>query len=211
MKYYITLSFLLLFSIICHSQSDSTIQLKIIGNKLCINKQNLLLSFSYYYENNTKNNVAILDYYDPCFWEDFNQDSTRSEALVLVIKDDSGKIVLPTNKIDSLYLSDHEKYSIDSSAFYEKYKHQQEKDHIFHTRVLRPKDILINLYTIKLNKRKCFQAKKFEFDFSRKYFFSLYYLSKNDIFQLLNHSILEHDTQLFKGKLQSNEVELCWK
>lgn len=211
MKYFITISFLLSFSIICHSQSDSTLQLKIIGNKLCISKEKLLLNFSYYYENNTKNHVAILDYYDPCFWEDFNQDTSKSEALVLVIKDDSGKTVLPTSQPDSLYVSESEKYSIDSAAFHEKHKHQQEKDHIFHTRVLRPKDVLINLYTIKLNKRKCFQAKKFEFDFSRKYFFSLYYLSKEDISPLLNHSMLGHDTQLFKGKLQSNEVELCWK
>jgi hypothetical protein len=211
MKYFITISFLLSFSIICHSQADSTLQLKIIGDKLCINKEKLLLSFSYYYENNTKDNVAILDYYDPCYWEDFNQDSTRSEALVLVIKDDSGKIVLPSSNIDSSYVLDHEKYSIDSSAFHEKYKRQQEKDHQYHTRVLRPDNIFINLYTIRLNKRKCFQAKKFEFDFSRKYFFSLYYLSKEDISQLLNHSLLGHDTQLFKGKLQSNEVELCWK
>jgi hypothetical protein len=94
--------------------------LKIIGDKLCINKGNLLLSFSYYYENNTQDHVTILDYYDTCYWEDFNQDSTRSEALVLVIKDDSGKIVLPTSKIDSLHLSDHEKYSIDSAEYYEK-------------------------------------------------------------------------------------------
>ncbi len=211
MKYFITITFLLSFSIICHSQSDSTLQLKIIGDKLCINKEKLLLSFSYYYENNTKDNIAILDYYDPCYWEDFNVDSTRSEALVLVIKDDSGKIVLPSSKIDSLYVLDHERYSTDSVAFYEKYKRQQEKDHLFYTCVLRPKDVLINLYTIRLNKRKCFQSKKFEFDFSRKYFFSLYYLSKEDISQLVNHSMLGHDTQLFKGKLQSNEVELCWK
>jgi hypothetical protein len=211
MKYLITLSFLLSFRIICHSQSDSTIQLKIIGDKLCINREKLLLSFSYYYENNTKNNVAILDYYDPCFWEDFNQDSSKSQALVLVIKDDSGKIILPTSKIDSLYLSDHDKYITDSSSFHEKHKRQQEKDHIFHTRVLRPQDVLINLYTIKLNKRRCFPAQEFVFDFSRKYFFSLYYLSKEDISQLLNHSSIEPDTHIFKGKLQSNKVELCWK
>lgn len=211
MKYLITLSLLLLLNIIGHSQPDSTIQLKIIGDKLCIDKQKLLLNFSYYYENNTNNNVAILDYYDLCFWEDFNQDTSKSQALVLVIKDDSGKIVLPTNQIDSLYLSDHERYTSDSSLFHEKHKRQQEKDYIFHTRVLRPKDVLINLYTIRLNKRKCFTTQKFEFNFSQKYFFSLYYLSKEDISQLLNHSMLGHDTQLFKGKLQSNQVELCWK
>jgi len=196
---------------IVYAQSDSSLSLHIIGEKVVVNKEKLLLNFSYYYENQLANDVAVVDYYSPCFWEDAHQDTSKSSFLVLIIKDDSGKIVLPTQPIDSVYSSDHDKFLVDSTQFYDKFEKMQKLDFVFHTRVLHPKDVLINLFTMKLNKRKCFQARYFDFDFSRKHTISLFYLAKDDILLLLNKTVLKPDDEVFLGKIHSNEVELIFR
>lgn len=198
-------------SFVVSAQTDSSISLHIIGEKVYVNKEKLLLNFSYYYENHLSKDAIVMDYYNPCFWEEAHQDTTKSQFLVLVILDDSGKVVLPKQHPDTLYSKNHELFLADSTHFYEKFYKLQKQDFIFHTRLLRPSDVLINLFTMKLNKRKCFQTRYFHFDFGRKYTISLYYLAKDDIHLVLSMAALKKDDEIFIGKLRSNEVELVFK
>lgn len=213
MRFLLTLILLGLLSIHAFCQYDSIITLRIIDQKICYNKKTSALNFSYYFENHSDSHLVIIDYYEPCVWENpLNRlDSNQTFGLVLKIVDDSGKVLLPTVVIDSVAMSHHEKYTSDSTRFFEVYERTRDKDYLFHTRSLRPLDVLINLYNLKMNKRKCFYKSTFAFDYTRKYKIHLYYQSNEDVAKLVRHSVLNKDDVLFIGTLKSNEVDLCFK
>lgn len=205
--------FLGLLSIDAFCQHDSIITLRIIDQKICYNKKTSALNFSYYFENHSDSHLVIIDYYEPCVWENPRNklDSNQTLGLILRIVDDSGKVLLPTVVIDSVAMLHHEQYTSDSTKFFEVYERARDKEYLFHTRSLRPLDVLINLYNLKLNKRKCFYKTSFVFDYSRKYKIQLYYQSNEDVAKLVRYSVLGKDDVLFVGTLKSNEVDLCFK
>jgi hypothetical protein len=196
------------------ASGDSLILLKIIGEKVCIDKKGNL-SFSYYYENISPNPLIVLDYYDPCIWENphlyLASDSLPTLGLVASIKNDLGEEILPVLDSHSLDSIPPEKYRIDSLAFYEVYEPKKTLEYLDHTRVLKPQKPLINFFSLKPNKRKCFLPGQFTFDPERKYTIRLFYLAHADAATLINHSTVKKEDHLFVGKIMSNEVELCFE
>ena len=203
---------LILNSLYALSQDTSGISLQIIDANVCFNKKTSALNFSYYFENHSDKHMVIIDYYEPCPWEKQRHisDSAYIPGLVLRIKDDLGQLVLPTIVPDTAAMQ-HDLYIQDSLNYFEDYNKTRNKNYLFHTRSLRPKDVLVNLYNLRINKRKCFYKSVFTFDYSRKYTVSLYYLAKEDVHTLANYAVLNKDDVLFVGELISNEVSLCFK
>lgn len=194
-----------------HAQKkDSTMSLHIIGDKVYADKASYSLSFSYYFENNTEKHLMVLDYYEPCAWEDPTvwSDSGRTRGLVLHILDESGQEVYPNQNDSARFRPD---YKTDSIAFYELYHEKNRRGYLDHTRMLRPKQSLINTFSLKLNKRKCFEEATFVFDRSKKYRVYLSYTAGSDVEELANHSVMNRHDKVFHGIIRSAEVELLFK
>jgi hypothetical protein len=210
--------FALLNAIGSHAQElvrgDSLLTLHILGDKICAEKNTLNLSFTYYFESQSNEHLIIIDHYETCFWEKPRTDTSDQEAtkgLYVVIKDDSGQVVLPARDLSFQDSTQHKEQWLQNEAFSTLYDQTLLKDWEFHTRILRPKDTYMNLFTLKLNKRKCYSPATFHFDPTRNYYLSLHYVAGEDALELINKSYLGKTDRLFVGEIRSNEVELCLK
>lgn len=194
---------------------DTLLYVHIIGDKICLDKKGSL-NFTYYFENKAPETLIVLDYYEPCAWENqdwlHTNDSLKTIGLVAVIKDDSGNVVLPVRRewsLDSNF--NEEKHKEDSLLFYETYEQEKIKEFDFHTRAVKHNHKLMNFYSSRLNKRKCFDPGTFVFDPKRKYTVTLHYISHPDALHLLNHGRISKTDVLFVGTSVSNEVNLCFE
>src|SRR6478735_1161662 len=118
---------------------DSLLELHIIGDKICLDKKGNL-EFSYFFKNTSEEHLIVIDYYEPCLWENplyqHLSDSGRTLGLVLEILDSAGNVVQPARPlyVDSLADKMHQ----DSLAFYETYHNKNLQEYEYHTRVLKP-------------------------------------------------------------------------
>ncbi len=209
---------LVLAHLLAHSQpiitGDSLVSIGIIGDKVCIDKKGNL-NFSYFYQNKSSNYVILLDYYDPCIWENpvfyMKEDSLHTLGLFVSIQNDQGEEMLPVRNALSSDSAVPEFVHQDSIAFYEAHEKQKSEDYEYHTRVLKPKTSMINFFSLKLNKRKCFGEGEFKFDPNRKYTVRLHYVTQADMIHLLDPSMIHKSDHAFVGKVMSEKVELCFE
>ncbi len=212
MKYCFLFFISLIFSFTSFCQTDSTLSIHIIGDKVCIDRNKLQLNFSYYYENHTAEPIVVIDYSEPCFWEThLLTDSSKSPFIYLVIQDDLGNTILPNVMPDSTYIPYNQKKNLDSTTFHTDYFHEKETLSSENTLTVAPKAEFVSLFSMKLNRRKCFNPKLFVFDFSRKYTFQVVYSAKEDIRELASDAFVKNHGKYFQGKIVSNKVALCFK
>jgi hypothetical protein len=211
MKKRLLFFFYLLLTLNAIAQPDTSITLRILDPKVCIDKAKYTIGFSYYFENKSKQKLILVDYYEPCFWEHSKSDSARTVGIMLQIEDENGNLVLPVRKTDSLQTANPTQYIADSTHFYHTYEHRNRREFHFNTSVLNPKAVMTNFFTMKLNKRKCFHPSFFELDFNKKYTVSIKYIAESTIHHHVNQMMVKKDDHVFVGEIQSNKVELCFK
>lgn len=185
---------------------DSLLELHIIGEKICLDKKGNL-EFSYFFKNTSEEHLVIIDYYEPCLWENPSylhpKDSALTLGLVLEILDSAGNVLHPARP-------EHDALGQDSLTHYEAYHAKNLREYEYHTRVLRPKTSLINFYSLRPSKRKCYRTGTFDFDRSKSYRLRLSYLTFPDANDLVNHSMIRKQDVVFVGKVVAKEVPLCF-
>ena len=190
---------------------DSLLELHIIGDKVCFDKKGNL-EFSYFFKNTSEEHLIVIDYYEPCLWENplyqHPSDSEYTQGLMLEILDSVGNVLQPTRPLYADHLAD--KMHQDSLAFFESYHSKNLQEYEYHTRVLKPGTSLINFFSLKSSKRKCFRAGTFQFDQSKPYRLRFSYVTFTDSKDLVNHSMIRKQDVMFVGKIVAKEVPLCF-
>ncbi|HAR19163.1 MAG TPA: hypothetical protein DCR46_00755 [Cytophagales bacterium] len=194
------------------AQNDSSLSLHILDQKICVEKSKLNVSFSYYYENRTSKNLVVIDYYEPCVWEKqlAQKDDSLYVGLYLVIEDENGKVLIPQPYHDTLH-TESNNLSEDGLAFYDSYNRGLTNEYHFNTAILQPGAMLTGFFSMRLNKRKCFQVGSFVFDSSKKYNVQLQYTAPQNIREYANKTMTKKNEEIFSGVILSNKVPLCWK